>query len=107
MTNIEIIDLSLDLIRRYTTRIREHQVNFAYIADNYKREGNDKSYKFTMERFNEMDKTLNDALSGLHDVLIDVMDMIDACDSFDNVDKAISSAALDLALGYKTDKDFE
>lgn len=104
MSNYELINLTLDQIRRIAGAIELVRIEQWHLT---KINGNGISGKFMKECYEKNDKALKKCRLALRNVLEDIAEHQNAGDMVSAVDAALSKVPFDLIYERKDEKDFE
>lgn len=108
MKSIELINLTLNEIRRSAQMVADVENDYRNLIFNMKREGSDaKSLEFNKKSADRLHENLERCRIALRDVLEDIAECQNNCDMVAGVDAAIGEVTYDLIYERKTDKDYE
>lgn len=108
MKSIELINLTLNEIRRSAQMIADVEADYRNLIFNMEKEGFDaKRIEFNKKSADRLHEDLERCRLALRDVLEDIAECQNNRDMVTGVDAAISAVAYDLIYERKTDKDYE
>lgn len=108
MKQIELINLTLDEIRRAAQGLADVEVSYQYLIHRSFLDGGDfESRKYNQERLQEMQEVLENCRLSLRKTMEDLIGYLGAHDMIAPVDEALSQVAHELIYEHKTDNDYE
>lgn len=108
MKSIELINLTLNEIRRSAQMVADAEADFRNLIFNMEKDGFDaKQIEFNKKYADRLHEDLERCRLTLRDVLEDIAECQNNRDMVTEVDVAIGKVAYDLIYERKTDKDYE
>ena len=107
MKSIELIDLTLDEIRRAARKIADAEYQILLnVSTSEKGEDNQQNLELYKDEANLLSLSLERCRIALRNILKDISECQDAHDLMDGVDEALRNVACDLIYEHTTDKDY-